>query len=224
MSKNKTTTETAIQFELAINEWEAIGLSKDAWDGCIKKRQVLTLEEAAKVVKALDDGEEYDLHSCFGWSYIDPNALSVLDKWVEANANGDGPSGYGYVSVQGRLKKVSDHCIARLAKVSMRGFIFYELPTDIQRRIKNAKAKLRRADQPNTPKADPDAPLPTAPPEWRTGESSSRALRSHYAAMVTSVCIGLGLTVLVRRSRRASGLLKGCWRGLTAAKMATRRR
>ena len=183
MSKNKTTTETAIQIESAINEWEAIGLSKDAWDGCIKKRQVLTLEEAAKVVKALDDGEEYDLHSCFGWSYIDPNALSVLDKWVEANANGDGPSGYGYLSVQGRLKKVSDHCIARLAKVTMRGFIFYDLPTDIQRRIKNAKAKLRRADQPNIPKADPDAPLPTAPPEWKDGRivltGPAKPLRGH---------------------------------------------
>ncbi len=52
MSKNKTTTETAIYIEPVINEWEAIGLSKDAWDGFIKKGQVLTLEEAAKVVKA----------------------------------------------------------------------------------------------------------------------------------------------------------------------------
>ena len=163
MSKIKNAKDTAMQIEPSINEWEAIGLSKAAWDDCIKKGKVLTLKETTKVVEALDEGDGHALYFGLDWNYIDPSALTVLDKWVDVNSND--PGCLGLIS----LKNASDYCIARLANLSIKGFKFHNLDADIQRRVNNAKAKLRRAAQPPKIKADLTAPLPSAPTEWHNG-------------------------------------------------------
>ena len=176
MSKIKNAKDTAMQIEPSINEWEAIGLSKAAWDDCIKKGKVLTVKETAKVVEALD---ECDMLALFGfdWNYIDPSALTVLDKWVDVNSNDHGCLGLN------SFKNASDYCIARLANLSIKGLKFYDLHADIRRRVNNAKAKLRRTAQPPKIKADPTAPLPSAPTEWHNGRivlaGPAKPLRGH---------------------------------------------